>query len=128
MALRLGDGVERLPGIGPARARSLEKLGLATVEDLLRYFPRDYEDRRRFSTVAAAPVDTPVCLELLVAEPPHLSRIRKGLELVKARAPELMIDGEMHGDAALVESIRNVRRLRPGGGPAGAASDDQPGV
>ena len=29
MALRLGDGVERLPGIGPARARSLEKLGLA---------------------------------------------------------------------------------------------------
>ena len=35
MALRLGDGVERLPGIGPARARSLEKLGLATVEDLL---------------------------------------------------------------------------------------------
>ena len=85
MALRLGDGVEQLPGIGPARAKSLEKLGLATVEDLLRYFPRDYEDRRRFSTVAAAPVDTPVCLELLVAEPPHLSRIRKGLELVKAR-------------------------------------------
>ena len=30
-------------------------------------------------------MDTPVCLELLVAEPPHLSRIRKGLELVKAR-------------------------------------------
>ena len=61
MALRLGDGVEQLPGIGPARAKSLEKLGLATVEDLLRYFPRDYEDRRRFSTVAAAPVDLPVC-------------------------------------------------------------------
>mgnify|MGYP003297938730 CR=1 FL=1 len=72
MALRLGDGVEQLPGIGPARAKSLEKLGLATVEDLLRYFPRDYEDRRRFSTVAAAPVDLPVCLELLVAPPlPH---------------------------------------------------------
>ena len=65
MALRLGDGGGQLPGIGPARAKSLEKLGLATVEDLLRYFPRDYEDRRRFSTVAAAPVDTPVCLELL---------------------------------------------------------------
>ena len=41
MALRLGDGVERLPGIGPARARSLEKLGLAPVEDLLRYIPRE---------------------------------------------------------------------------------------
>ncbi len=28
---------------------------------------------------------------------------------MKASAPDLMIDGEMHGDAALVESIRNDR-------------------
>ena len=46
MALRLGDGVERLPGIGPARARSLEKLGLATVEDLLRYSEYGWRERR----------------------------------------------------------------------------------
>ena len=85
MALRLADRLDTLPGIGPARARGLEKLGLVTVEDLLRCYPRSYEDRRKFSTVAAAPVDVPVCLELLVAEPPRLSRIRKGLELVKAR-------------------------------------------
>ena len=85
MALRLADRLDTLPGIGPARARGLEKLGLVTVEDLLRCYPRSYEDRRKFSTVAAAPVDIPVCLELLVAEPPRLSRIRKGVELVKAR-------------------------------------------
>ena len=85
MALRLADRLDTLPGIGPARARGLEKLGLVTVEDLLRCYPRSYEDRRKFSTVAAAPVDIPVCLELLVAESPRLSRIRKGLELVKAR-------------------------------------------
>ena len=85
MVLRLADRLDTLPGIGPARARGLEKLGLVTVEDLLRCYPRSYEDRRKFSTVAAAPVDIPVCLELLVAEPPRLSRIRKGLELVKAR-------------------------------------------
>ena len=85
MALRLADRLDTLPGIGPARAKGLEKLGLVTVEDLLRDYPRSYEDRRRFSTVAAAPVDVPVCLELLAAEPPRLSRIRKGLELVKAR-------------------------------------------
>ena len=46
MALRLGDGVEQLPGIGPARARSLEKLGLATVEDLLRYSEYGWRERR----------------------------------------------------------------------------------
>ncbi|EKY0664519.1 NADP-dependent oxaloacetate-decarboxylating malate dehydrogenase [Citrobacter freundii] len=40
---------------------------------------------------------------------PSASKMREALELIKARAPELMIDGEMHGDAALVESIRNDR-------------------
>ena len=43
------------------------------------------------------------------ADCPSASKMRKTLALVKARAPELMIDGEMHGDAALVESIRNDR-------------------
>ena len=36
-------------------------------------------------------------------------KMRETLALVRERAPELMIDGEMHGDAALVESIRNER-------------------
>lgn len=40
---------------------------------------------------------------------PAACKMRQTLELVRERAPELMIDGEMHGDAALVESIRNER-------------------
>lgn len=38
---------------------------------------------------------------------PAARKMRRTLELVNAAAPELEIDGEMHGDAALVESIRN---------------------
>jgi malate dehydrogenase (oxaloacetate-decarboxylating)(NADP+) len=38
---------------------------------------------------------------------PTARKMRKTLELVNQMAPELEIDGEMHGDAALVESIRN---------------------
>ncbi|OFS12233.1 NADP-dependent oxaloacetate-decarboxylating malate dehydrogenase [Hafnia sp. HMSC23F03] len=38
---------------------------------------------------------------------PAARKMRRTLELVNEAAPELEIDGEMHGDAALVESIRN---------------------
>ena len=85
MSLTLKTGVEALPGVGPARAKALARLGLVTVGDLLHYYPRDYEDRRKSASITSAPADVPVCLTLMVAEPPRLSRIRKGLELVKVR-------------------------------------------
>jgi len=40
---------------------------------------------------------------------PAACKMRQTLALIRERAPDLMIDGEMHGDAALVESIRNER-------------------
>ena len=86
MALTLETGLRTLPGVGEVRARSLARLGLATVGDLLRYFPRSYEDRTRLCAISDAPAGEMVCVCAVVAEPPRLSRIRKGLELVKVRA------------------------------------------
>ncbi|WP_039055815.1 NADP-dependent oxaloacetate-decarboxylating malate dehydrogenase [Enterobacter sp. Bisph1] len=40
---------------------------------------------------------------------PAAVKMRETLALVRERAPDLMIDGEMHGDAALDESIRQER-------------------
>ncbi|AMO47828.1 Malate dehydrogenase [Enterobacter sp. FY-07] len=40
---------------------------------------------------------------------PAAVKMRDTLALVRKRAPELMIDGEMHGDAALDEAIRHER-------------------
>src|SRR5512143_3332043 len=39
-------------GVGPARAAMLESKGLATVEDLLGYYPFRYEDRSNVKTIA----------------------------------------------------------------------------
>ncbi|MCX5711028.1 MAG: ATP-dependent DNA helicase RecG [Candidatus Omnitrophica bacterium] len=44
--------VQYLKGIGPKRAKAFAKVGVNTVEDLLYYFPRRYEDRRNFATIA----------------------------------------------------------------------------
>ncbi len=74
------------PGVGPTRQRALAKLGLTKAGDLLGFYPRRYEDRTQIYTVAQAPVDVAVCVEAMIAAPPKLSRIRKGLDLVKTRA------------------------------------------
>jgi ATP-dependent DNA helicase RecG len=49
--LRPDSRLQFLPGVGPKRALLFEKLGLHTVEHLLRHYPRDYLDARRFVRV-----------------------------------------------------------------------------
>ena len=39
--------LQYLKGVGPERAKQLERLGIHNVLDLLQYFPRRYEDRRK---------------------------------------------------------------------------------
>ena len=42
-----------------------------------------------------------------VSSAPSAEKMRRALQLINARAPELEVDGEMHADVALVENIRN---------------------
>ncbi len=86
MGLTLESSVRALPGVGEVRAKGLEKLGLATVGDLLAYYPRDYEDRRQICAIREAPEGRAVCIRAMVAETPRHSYIRTGLELTKVRA------------------------------------------
>ncbi len=48
---QLDSPVSFVPGIGPARVRLLERLGIRTIGDLLLDPPRRHEDRRSFSLV-----------------------------------------------------------------------------
>jgi len=45
--------LQYLKGVGPRRAADLQRVGLATVEDLLYRFPTRYEDRGHFQTIAS---------------------------------------------------------------------------
>lgn len=42
--MKLTDAVTRLKGVGPKMAEKLARLGIATVEDLLNFYPRRYQD------------------------------------------------------------------------------------
>ena len=85
MPITLATGVRELPGIGEARAKSLDKLGLRTAGDLMSYFPRHYDDRTKITNIRDAQEGESVCISAMVAESPKLSRIRKGLELIKVK-------------------------------------------
>lgn len=42
--MELTDSVEVLKGVGPALAAKFRRLGVESIEDLLRYYPRKYQD------------------------------------------------------------------------------------
>ncbi len=54
MEKTLNTPIRYLKGIGPKRAEALSESGINTIEDLLYYFPRRYEDRTKFSPIAQA--------------------------------------------------------------------------
>ncbi|NLF34568.1 MAG: ATP-dependent DNA helicase RecG, partial [Clostridiales bacterium] len=79
------DALRALPGVGAARAAALGGLGLRCAGDLLRWFPRGYEDRTRLCAIRRAPAGEPVCISAMVAEAPRLSRVRSGLDVVRVK-------------------------------------------
>jgi len=72
-----------LAGIGPSRARQLQGLGIATLYDLIAYFPRAYEDRTRIVPICELEADQPACFRAWVIREPRTNHIRKGLSLTK---------------------------------------------
>jgi len=49
--MRLDSPIQYVKGVGPRRATMLEKAGVRTAEDLLKYRPFRYEDRTRFRQI-----------------------------------------------------------------------------
>ena len=82
----LSTNVRYIKGIGEAKAKSLGKLGIATLGDLINWFPRRYEDRREIKPISQLIPGEPACVSAMIASEPKLSHIRKGMDLVKVRA------------------------------------------
>ena len=79
----LKKSIKSIKGIGDARALLLHKLDIFTVEDVLNYFPRYYEDRSSFKKIAQL-VDGEKCaFEGFAASKIVESRPRRGLLISK---------------------------------------------
>ncbi len=80
--------IRALKGVGDKRAALYEKLDIRTVGDLLRHYPRGYEDWSRPLMAAQAPVGQPACIRGWVMTAPTEHRIRKGMTLYRFRVSD----------------------------------------
>ncbi|HIX10115.1 MAG TPA: ATP-dependent DNA helicase RecG [Candidatus Agathobaculum pullistercoris] len=79
----LDDSIQFVKGIGPKKAKLFEKLHIRTLRDALETYPRDYEDRTRITRIADIDAEDKYAIRAVVGTEPRVSRIRKGLTLVK---------------------------------------------
>ena len=85
-----GDGVNtdigKLYGVGNAKKASYGKLGISTVEDLLRHYPRGYEDRGNTVPLSESDGLSKSSHVLCIGSEPKISLIKGRMSLLRFKA------------------------------------------
>ena len=82
--------VRFVKGVGETRERAFSRMGVKTVEDLLFFFPRRYEDRRHITPLSALTAGSTVSIVARVVSFEKRPTSRQGLEVSSA----IVSDGE----------------------------------
>ena len=75
--------IQYVKGVGPNRAALLNKLGIQTLEDLITYYPRGYEDRSKPKMIAELVHGEEALIEAIVVSRMSEQRIRKNMTIYK---------------------------------------------
>ncbi len=78
----LEKDIQYLKGVGPVKAKKLEKLGIFKYRDLVEHFPRSYEDRRNIKNIADFVHGESVIFKGKIVGRINSRRIRKSLNIV----------------------------------------------
>ncbi len=81
--VNLDTRIQFLKGVGEKRAETFAKQNIYSISDLLRNYPRAYEDWNFVTPIRDAQFNENVCFKAIVAEPPSVVRINGGKFLVK---------------------------------------------
>ena len=79
----LNNDVKFVKGVGPSRVLLLNKLGINTLQDLITYYPRDYEDRSKPKTIDSVQDGEDALIEGIAISKLSEARIRKNLTIYK---------------------------------------------
>ena len=78
----LNESIQYLKGVGPVKAKKLEKLGIFTYNDLIEHYPRSYEDRRSIKKIYDFVHGESVIFSGKIVGRINTRRIRKSLNIV----------------------------------------------
>ena len=63
----LNTDIRYIKGVGEARAKAFEKLGVFTLGDLIAYYPRRWEDRSQLYPIRDLPEGEYACCKAMIA-------------------------------------------------------------
>lgn len=81
--MKFSDDIKYIRGVGEARAAGFRSLGVSTVGELLRFYPRAYEDWGNITPISQCVIGENVCVKATVMFPPKNQRVRGGMLIAK---------------------------------------------
>ncbi len=82
------DSIGTIKSIGPAREKLFNKIGIYTVEDMLKYYPRAYEDRSKSKNICDVTDGENILIKACAVTVVKNNRIRRGLSLQKLKVSD----------------------------------------
>lgn len=91
----LSTSVQYIKGVGPKKAYSLKRLNINTIEDLIYFIPRDYDDRTKVSTLRDSVIGEKATLEVKIAGEFSIIRPRRNMSILKVPIEDSSSNGYM---------------------------------
>ena len=88
--MKFSDDIKYIKGIGESRATVFRSVGVSNVGELLRFYPRAYEDWSKIVPISQCILGENVCIKGVVMFPVKNERVRGGMLVAKAT----VTDGE----------------------------------
>lgn len=82
--MKFSDDIKYIKGIGESRAAAFRSVGVSNVGELLRFYPRAYEDWSKILPISQCIIGENVCIKGVVMFPVKNERVRGGMLVAKA--------------------------------------------
>ena len=82
--MKFSDDIKYIKGIGESRATAFRSVGVSNVGELLRFYPRVYEDWSKIVPISQCILGENVCIKGVVMFPVKNERVRGGMLIAKA--------------------------------------------